>query len=157
MSWTAKTATIRPAGRTRSSPSRCAIRCSTRHAGRRAGKGARELLTPVGLRSLGAGHPDYKARYFGDLRARDAAYHQGTVWGWLIGPFIDAWLKVHPEDRAGARRFLDGLRRASRPRLRRLDQRSLRRGRAVHPARLHRAGVERRRGAALLGEDGSPH
>jgi predicted glycogen debranching enzyme len=68
-----------------------------------------ELLTPVGLRSLAPGHPDFKARYFGDLRARDAAYHQGTVWAWLIGPFVDAWLKVHPDDRAGARRFLDGL------------------------------------------------
>jgi predicted glycogen debranching enzyme len=68
-----------------------------------------ELLTPVGLRSLSRDHPDYKSRYFGDLRARDAAYHQGTVWGWLIGPFIDAWLKVHPEDRTGARHFLDGL------------------------------------------------
>ncbi len=41
------------------------------------------LLTPVGLRSLAPGHPDYKAQYYGDLRARDAAYHQGTVWGWL--------------------------------------------------------------------------
>ncbi|MBY0430231.1 MAG: glycogen debranching protein, partial [Rhodospirillales bacterium] len=68
-----------------------------------------KLLTPVGLRSLAPGHPDYKAKYFGNLRARDAAYHQGTVWGWLIGPFIDAWLKVHPEDREGARRFLEGL------------------------------------------------
>jgi glycogen debranching enzyme len=69
----------------------------------------RELLTPVGLRSLARNHPDYKPRYFGDLRARDAAYHQGTVWGWLIGPFIDAWLKIHPDDKPGARRFLDGL------------------------------------------------
>lgn len=68
-----------------------------------------ELLTPVGLRSLSRDHPDYKPRYFGDLRARDAAYHQGTVWGWLIGPFIDAWLKVHPDDRAGARQLLSGL------------------------------------------------
>jgi predicted glycogen debranching enzyme len=67
-----------------------------------------ELLTPVGLRSLARAHPDFKARYFGDLRARDAAYHQGTVWGWLIGPFIDAWLKVHPHDREGARRLLEG-------------------------------------------------
>jgi predicted glycogen debranching enzyme len=67
------------------------------------------LLTPVGLRSLAPGEPGYKNRYFGDLRSRDAAYHQGTVWGWLIGPWVDAWLKVHPEDRAGARRFLDGL------------------------------------------------
>jgi predicted glycogen debranching enzyme len=69
----------------------------------------KRLLTPVGLRSLAPGHPDFKARYFGDLRARDAAYHQGTVWAWLIGPFIDAWLKVHPNDRAGARRFLEGF------------------------------------------------
>jgi predicted glycogen debranching enzyme len=69
----------------------------------------RKLWTPVGLRSMAPGHPDYKPRYFGDLRARDAAYHQGTVWAWLIGPFVDAWLKVHPDDRAGARRFLDGF------------------------------------------------
>jgi predicted glycogen debranching enzyme len=54
----------------------------------------KELLTPFGLRSLSPNHPDYKPIYFGDLRARDAAYHQGTVWAWLIGPFIDAWLKV---------------------------------------------------------------
>jgi len=69
----------------------------------------RKLLTPVGLRTLSPDHPDYKPRYFGDLRARDAAYHQGTVWPWLIGPWIDAWLRVHPEDREGARRFLHGL------------------------------------------------
>ena len=68
-----------------------------------------KLLTPVGLRSLSREHPDYKAKYFGDLRARDAAYHQGTVWAWLIGPFIDAWLKVHPDDRSGARKFLEGF------------------------------------------------
>jgi predicted glycogen debranching enzyme len=67
------------------------------------------LLTPVGLRSLAAGHPDYKAKYYGDLRSRDAAYHQGTVWGWLIGPFVDAWLKVYPEDRTGARQLLKGF------------------------------------------------
>ena len=69
----------------------------------------RHLLTPPGLRSLARHHPDYKPNYHGDLRTRDAAYHQGTVWSWLIGPFIDAWLKVHPNDRAGARRFLEGL------------------------------------------------
>jgi predicted glycogen debranching enzyme len=69
------------------------------------------LLTPVGLRSLAPGHPDYKPRYYGDLRSRDAAYHQGTVWAWLIGPFIDAWLKVNPDDRAGARRCLQGFER----------------------------------------------
>ncbi len=67
------------------------------------------LLTPFGLRSLAANHPDYKSRYFGDIRARDAAYHQGTVWAWLIGPLIDTWLKVYPEDRAGAHELLRGL------------------------------------------------
>ncbi|HKP85174.1 MAG TPA: amylo-alpha-1,6-glucosidase, partial [Blastocatellia bacterium] len=67
------------------------------------------LLTPVGLRSLAPGEPHYKPNYNGDLRSRDAAYHQGTVWAWLIGPFVDAWLKIHPEDRVGARRFLEGL------------------------------------------------
>jgi glycogen debranching enzyme len=67
------------------------------------------LLTPVGLRSLAPGDRDYKAQYFGDLRTRDAAYHQGTVWGWLVGPFIDAWLKVYPDDINGARRVLQGL------------------------------------------------
>lgn len=67
------------------------------------------LLTPLGLRSLAPGEPDFKPRYFGDLRARDAAYHQGTVWAWLIGPFIDAWLRVHPDDFATARHFLDGF------------------------------------------------
>ena len=69
-----------------------------------------KLLTPVGLRSLAPGHPDYKAKYFGDLRSRDAAYHQGTVWAWLIGPFIDAWLRANPEDRTGAAKMLEGFR-----------------------------------------------
>ncbi len=67
------------------------------------------LLTPVGLRSLAPGHPDYKSHYYGDLRARDAAYHQGTVWGWLIGPFVDAWLKVHPDEAHGALDLLEGF------------------------------------------------
>jgi predicted glycogen debranching enzyme len=67
------------------------------------------LLTPLGLRTLSPGHPDYKATYDGDLRARDAAYHQGTIWPWLVGPFIDAWLRAHPADRASARTFLEGF------------------------------------------------
>jgi predicted glycogen debranching enzyme len=66
-----------------------------------------KLLTPLGLRSLSPDDPEYKPIYSGDLRSRDGAYHQGTVWAWLIGPFIDAWLKVHPEDREGARKFLE--------------------------------------------------
>jgi predicted glycogen debranching enzyme len=69
-----------------------------------------KLLTPVGLRSLAPGSPDYKPRYFGDLRTRDAAYHQGTVWAWLIGPFVDAWLRAYPDDRAGAAKLLGGFR-----------------------------------------------
>jgi glycogen debranching enzyme len=56
-----------------------------------------QLLTPYGLRSLAPGHPDYQPKYFGDLRARDLAYHQGTVWPWLIGPFVDAWRRVYPD------------------------------------------------------------
>ena len=69
-----------------------------------------KLLTPVGLRSLAPGHPDFKAKYFGDLRTRDGAYHQGTVWAWLIGPFVDAWARTYPDDRAGAAKLLDGFR-----------------------------------------------
>ncbi|MGV3771427.1 MAG: amylo-alpha-1,6-glucosidase [Verrucomicrobiales bacterium] len=68
-----------------------------------------KLLTPVGLRSLSCDHKDYQPRYFGNLRARDAAYHQGTVWGWLIGPFIDAWLKVYPDRVAEAEQALEGF------------------------------------------------
>jgi len=68
-----------------------------------------KLLTPFGLRTLAPGHRDYKSMYFGDLRARDAAYHQGTVWAWLIGPYIDAWLKAGLEP-VEARRLLDGFR-----------------------------------------------
>ncbi|WP_298012023.1 amylo-alpha-1,6-glucosidase [uncultured Aquabacterium sp.] len=68
----------------------------------------RQLLTPWGLRTLAPGHPAYKPTYEGDLRSRDAAYHQGTVWPWLIGHFIQAWLKLHP-DRTAARAFLADL------------------------------------------------
>jgi len=67
------------------------------------------LLTPVGLRSLAPGDPDYKSRYYGDLRARDAAYHQGTVWAWLIGPYIDAELKLPGTDPLRLRELLAGF------------------------------------------------
>jgi predicted glycogen debranching enzyme len=69
----------------------------------------RHLLTPVGLRSLSPHNPDYKKNYHGDLKTRDAAYHQGTVWAWLIGPFIDAWLRIHPNEQRKARAFLDAF------------------------------------------------
>jgi predicted glycogen debranching enzyme len=68
-----------------------------------------ELLTPVGLRSQSPDSPGYVSRYFDDLRSRDARYHQGTVWAWLIGPFVDAWLKVHPGDFGKAACFLKGF------------------------------------------------
>ncbi len=70
---------------------------------------AERLLTPVGLRSLAPGSPDFKAKYYGDLRSRDAAYHQGTVWAWLIGPYVDAWLKLHPGQKGDARKLLEGF------------------------------------------------
>jgi len=63
------------------------------------------LVTAYGLRTLSAEHPDYEAHYRGDLRSRDAAYHQGTVWPWLIGHYVDAYLRSHP-DRVGARQLL---------------------------------------------------
>jgi predicted glycogen debranching enzyme len=65
-----------------------------------------KLLTPVGLRTLAPGEKDYKPKYYGNLRDRDAAYHQGTVWPWLIGAYIDAWLKLHPAEPLGAQKLL---------------------------------------------------
>ena len=55
----------------------------------------RELLTPLGLRSLSPADPHYRARYEGGVWERDSAYHQGTVWPWLMGPFITAYVRVH--------------------------------------------------------------
>ncbi len=58
-----------------------------------------ELLTPVGLRSLSPHDPQYAPVYIGSPLQRDGSYHQGTVWGWLIGPFVDAYKKVHASDK----------------------------------------------------------
>ncbi|HET9488156.1 MAG TPA: amylo-alpha-1,6-glucosidase [Methylomirabilota bacterium] len=69
---------------------------------------ARELLTSYGLRSLAPGHPDYHGHYGGGPHERDGAYHQGTVWAWLLGPFALAHYKVYG-DRARARSFLAPL------------------------------------------------
>jgi predicted glycogen debranching enzyme len=73
----------------------------------------RRLLTPLGLRSLPADHPAYAPRYEGGPDARDAVYHQGTVWPWLMGPFVEAWVRVRgntPAVRdAARRRFLEPL------------------------------------------------
>ena len=72
-----------------------------------------QLLTPLGLRSLSPEHPDYKPNYGGGVLERDGAYHQGTAWAWMLGPFVEAWFNVHgstESTRADAKtRFLDPL------------------------------------------------
>lgn len=68
----------------------------------------RALLTPFGLRTLAPGEPRYHGRYEGRLPERDAAYHQGTAWGWLLGPFVIAHYRVH-RDAAAARRLLEPM------------------------------------------------
>jgi predicted glycogen debranching enzyme len=74
---------------------------------------AAELWTPLGLRSLGRSEPGYTPRYAGGVFERDSAYHQGTVWPWLAGPFIEAWVKSRgstPPAQAEARtRFLEPM------------------------------------------------
>jgi predicted glycogen debranching enzyme len=69
------------------------------------------LWTPLGLRTLAPGEPGYVARYEGGVPERDGAYHQGAAWPWLLGPFVEAWLRVHGRRaRAQARaRFLAPL------------------------------------------------
>ncbi|HEV8550547.1 MAG TPA: amylo-alpha-1,6-glucosidase [Polyangiaceae bacterium] len=73
----------------------------------------RELWTPLGLRTLERGHPAYAPRFRGGPHERDFAYHQGTVWPWLLGPFVEAWVKSRgatPQAKAEARsRFLAPL------------------------------------------------
>jgi predicted glycogen debranching enzyme len=74
----------------------------------------RELLTPYGLRSLSPVDPRYRGRYKGDVVSRDNAYHQGTVWPWLMGPFLTAYLYVNggtQEARRQAERWLAEFRR----------------------------------------------
>jgi glycogen debranching enzyme len=68
----------------------------------------RALLTSYGLRSLAPSDAEYAGNYGGDQERRDAAYHQGTVWAWLIGPFVKAYLRVYG-DREAARAFLRPL------------------------------------------------
>ena len=74
---------------------------------------ASRLWTPLGLRTLPPDDRRYVARYEGGVRARDGAYHQGTVWPWLLGPFVEAWLRVQGDSPAARlearRRFFDPL------------------------------------------------
>ncbi|MEG3438065.1 amylo-alpha-1,6-glucosidase [Pannus brasiliensis CCIBt3594] len=69
---------------------------------------ATRLLTSYGLRSLDRDHPDYRGTHGGDRLQRDSAYHQGTAWGWLIGAFVQAHLRVYG-DRSIARGFLEPM------------------------------------------------
>jgi glycogen debranching enzyme len=69
---------------------------------------ARELLTSFGLRSLGPKDPAYQGKYEGNPEERDSAYHQGTVWGWLLGPFAIAHLRVY-QDAGTAMSFLEPM------------------------------------------------
>lgn len=69
---------------------------------------ARELMTSYGLRSLARGEPGYASHYQGSPLQRDSAYHQGTVWAWLIGPFVDAHYRVY-QDAAIARSYMEPL------------------------------------------------
>jgi glycogen debranching enzyme len=69
-----------------------------------------ELLTSVGLRSLSPRDPDYIPYYTGAPLERDSAYHQGTVWAWLIGPFIDAYRRVYPDRIERITELLEGFR-----------------------------------------------
>jgi predicted glycogen debranching enzyme len=73
----------------------------------------RRLWTPLGLRSLAPEEPGYTPHYEGGVRDRDGAYHQGTVWPWLIGPFVEAWVRVRGNTsdakRAARARFLAPL------------------------------------------------
>ncbi len=69
----------------------------------------RELLTPVGLRSLSPRDSRYVPHYAGDVIRRDGAYHQGTIWSWLMGPFVSAYARVHGSASARARNLLAGF------------------------------------------------
>ena len=99
-----------------------------------------QLLTPVGLRSLSPDHPDYKPRYEGGVLERDGAYHQGTVWPWLIGPFVEAWLRVRgnsPEAKKEAvSKFLTPLEAHLQEAGNRTHLRNLRRRSTTHAPRL---------------------
>ena len=71
---------------------------------------AERLLTPFGLRSLDSSHPDYRGSYEGDQLSRDGAYHQGTVWSWLLGPYITALVRYEgPKGKRQAREIISGL------------------------------------------------
>ena len=114
----------------------------------------RELVTPMGLRSLARGEPGYRPRYEGGPVERDSAYHQGTAWPWLIGPFVEAWLRVRGDTdearREAKARFLDPLLAAPGRGRDRPPGRDRRRRAAARAARLPVPGLVGGRAAAGL-------
>ena len=102
----------------------------------------RHLLTPYGLRSLAPSDPQYRGRFEGDPASRDSAYHQGTVWPWLMGPFLSAYLNVNGRCGSGVAGGISQVRPGRRARA---DSGGLRRRRAPPAGRLHRTGLERGR------------
>jgi predicted glycogen debranching enzyme len=81
-----------------------------------------QLWTPLGLRSLAPGERGYAPRYEGEARDRDGTYHQGTVWPWLLGPFVEAWVRVRGNTSKAKR---DARTRFLEPLLRHLDEAGL--------------------------------
>ncbi len=69
----------------------------------------RDLLTPYGLRTLAPGDPQYRGRYEGNQWSRDGAYHQGTVWAWLMGPFITAYMNLYGRTSEGRQKAMNWL------------------------------------------------
>ena len=104
----------------------------------------RELLTPYGLRTLAPSDPAYRGRYGGGAAERDSAYHQGTVWPYLMGSYVDLYRRVH-----GQSADISAPRHAAPRPFKRLRhgqyRRSVRRGRAASPERLSVSSMERRR------------
>ena len=99
-----------------------------------------ELWTPVGMRSLAPTDPRYAPRYSGSPLERDAVYHQGTTWSWLLGPFAIAHYRIY-DDRSAALALLDGIAAHLRDGMRRASERNLRCRGALRAARLLRAGL----------------
>ena len=112
---------------------------------------AQQLLTSYGMRSLAPTHEDYQGIFTGDRYARDGAYHQGTVWSWLIGPFVEAHYNVY-HDRDTALSYLRPFEQHLARSVRGQHQRSVLRRCAASAARLCRSSVERGGSAADVGE-----
>ena len=102
--WSTAGPRMLPSALIRFLPSACPTPCCRRsERGSSSKRFGEHLLTPYGLRSLAPSDPQYRGRYTGGPVERDGAYHQGTVWPWLIGPFITAYVKVNGASDAARR------------------------------------------------------